>query len=375
MPRSGAIAVLLLVAAVAAADDGVEVTGHTKFRLVGQEFSADSLLRDFAGANSLDAAGELRLNLAGRSSGWSLQADYQLLGLYSEFLPLGAPNDDARLMDLTREISDGTDRAWLHRLDRLWVGYAGRKFVLRAGRQALSWGNGLYFHPLDLVNPFDPTTVDTEYKTGDDMLYAQYLRDNGDDLQAAAVFRRDLATGRREADAGTSAVKYHGFLGNNEYDVLVAADRGDTVVGLGAAGDVGGAVVRGDLVVRDGDAGRDVEFVTNLSYSWTWGGRNVSGAGEYYRSADDRNYVAGSLLVEMSPLWTVTPTLVGSVDDPSALLQLVTQYSLGDNATFLGSLNVPLGADGTEFGAPVSAIPGRYLSLELGIFAQLAWYF
>ena len=63
-----------------------------------------------------------------------------------------------------------------------------------------------------------------------------------------------------------------------------------------------------------------------------------------------RNYLAGSLMIEMSPLWLLTPTLLANVDDPSALLQLVTQYSLSDNMTFLGSINVPIGYDGSEFG-------------------------
>ena len=210
--------VLLLAAALAAADDNpLDFDGHTKLRGVWQTYPGDSLFRDLAGSSSLDTIGEVRLNLGARASGWSLQADYQLLGIYSEFLSLGLPNDDRRLFDLTKVITDGSDHAWLHRLDRFWAGYAGEKIVVRAGRQALSWGNGLYFHPLDLVNPFDPTTIDTEYKTGDDMLYAQYLRDNGDDVQAAAVFRRDPLTGERGSDAGTVAVKYHGFAGGKEY--------------------------------------------------------------------------------------------------------------------------------------------------------------
>jgi hypothetical protein len=372
----GSWLLILLLAAPAAADDSIfEFDGHTKLRVVGQTYPDDSFFRDIAGSSSLDTIGEVRLNLGAKSSGWSFQADYQLLGIYSEFLSLGLPNDDRRLFDFTKVISEGSEQAWLHRLDRFWAGYAGEKVVVRAGRQALSWGNGLYFHPLDLVNPFDPTTIDTEYKTGDDMVYAQYLRDNGHDLQAAAVFRRDPATGEQEGDQGTVAVKYHGFAGEYEYDVLVGENIGDTVVGVGAVGSFGGAVWRGDLVVTDADDETRVELVANLSYSWTWSGKNVSGAGEYYRSGDDRDYVAGSLMVELSPLWTVTPTLIGNIDDPSALLQVVTQYSLGDNATFLGSLNLPLGGNGTEFGGPEAGIPGRYLSYDAGVFAQLAWYF
>ena len=77
----------------------------------------------------------------------------------------------------------------------------------------------------------------------------------------------------------------------------------------------------------------------------------------------------------MSPLWMMTPTLISNVDDQSALLQLVNQYSLSDNMTFLGSLNIPLGESGTEFGGPGSGVPDRYLSFDLAVFAQLAWYF
>ena len=367
---------VLIIAGVAAADDAsYDFGGHTKLRLTGQTYPDDSLFRDLFGSSSADGAGELRLDMSAKKSRWSFNADYQLLGIYSKLLPLGAPSDERRLFDLTKTISDGTDNIWLHRLDRAWVGYSGDKVVVRAGRQALSWGNGLFFHPMDLVNPFDPTTIDTEYKTGDDMVYAQYLRDNGDDIQGAAVFRRDPLTGDVESDQGTTALKYHGFAGEREFDVLVGENYGDTVIGLGGVSSIGGAVWRADIVVTDAEDETRVEVVTNLSYSWMWGEKNVSGSAEYYYDGDDNSYVAGSLMIEMSPLWMVTPTVIANADDPSGLVQLITQYSLGDNATFLGSVNVPLGGNGTEFGGPESGVPGRYLSFDLGIFAQLAWYF
>jgi hypothetical protein len=366
----------LLFASVAAADDASwDFGGHTKLRATGQTYPGDSLFRDLVGSSSADGAGELRLNSSAQQSRWSFHADYQLLALYSEFLPFGMPTDDARLFNLTKTFSEGSDSAWLHRLDRLWAGYASDRMVVRVGRQALSWGNGLFFHPMDLVNPFDPTTIDTEYKTGDDMAYAQYLRQNGDDVQGAAVFRRDPLTGDVASDQGTMAFKYHGFASEREYDVLVAESYGDTVIGLGGVTSIGGSVWRADVVITDAEDDTRVEVVTNLSYSWTWGEKNVSGSAEYYYDGDDNSYVAGSLMIEMSPLWMVTPTVIANADDPSALVQVITQYSLGDNATFLGSLNVPLGGNGTEFGGPESGVPGRYLSFDLGVFAQLAWYF
>jgi len=145
--------------------------------------------------------------------------------------------------------------------------------------------------------------------------------------------------------------------------------------------------------------------VTNLSYSWTWWQKNVSGAIEYYYNgfgqrsgsyslaqlvanpelADrllrgqtfsiGRHYLAAGLTVEMSPLWLVTPNLFMNLADPSALLQVVTQYSLGDNLSFLAALNLPLGADGSEFGGIPTGIGESNLSRDAGLFAQLAWYF
>ena len=87
-----------------------------------------------------------------------------------------------------------------------------------------------------------------------------------------------------------------------------------------------------------------------------------------------RHYLAGSVLIEMSPLWTLTPTLLANIADPSALLQIVTSRSLSDNVTFLGSLNLPLGPGGSEFGG-IESGNDLYLSAGPGIFAQLAWYF
>ena len=240
---------------------------------------------------------------------------------------------------------------------------------------------------------------------GDDMLYVQYLRDNSDDVQAAVVFRRNPLTGDVESDEATVAVKYHGFAGENEYDVLLAESYGDPVIGLGFGRGIGGAQWSSDIVVTDTDIDTYVQFVTNLVYSWTFAGKNMSGLIEYHFNGFGQNdgrydplslvanpdlllrltrgqlftlgrqYLASSVMIEVTPLWSVTPVLLANIGDPSALLQLTTNYSLGDNLTVLGSINFPLGASGTEFGGIETDMPGLYLSGGAGVFAQIAWYF
>ena len=395
-----------------------ELGGPTKFSLTSQAYPDQSLFRDLVGSSTLDATGDLRLNLKRNVGRWSFDAAYQLLALNGDSVELGRalpggtdiffpglPDDSRRLFDLTDVMRDSGKTIVLHRLDRLSLGYTSEKAVVRFGRQALSWGNGLFYAPMDLVNPFDPAAVDTEYKGGDDMLYVQYLRDSGDDVQGAYVARRDLASGDVEADESTAAVKYHGFSGETEFDLLLAQNYGDAVVGLGMSKSVGGTILRGDVVVTHSDLDTYLQLVTNLTYSWNWFDRNMSGAVEYFfngfgqRSGRydpgslannpdlvnritrgelfsiGRHYLAASVMIEMTPLWGLTPTVLVNVSDPSGLFQLVTNYSVADDMAFLASINVPLGPKGSEFGGIESGLPDRYLSGGAGLFAQFAWYF
>jgi len=421
--HKGLLSLLAVFAAVSATpacaeDVEYELGGHVKARLSADSYPSDSVFRSLSGSTSSAVESDLRVRFTADRGAWSLDTAWQLYAGYGDRIELarvlggsGYPgsgyrqDDDRRLMNLTDVLRDEGKSVILHRLDRLALTYARDNLVLRFGRQAISWGNGLVFSPMDIVNPFDPTAVDTEYKAGDDMIYGQWLRENGDDIQVAQVFRRDPLSGDPESAAATSAVKYHGVSGEAEYDLLLARHYDRTTIGIGGNRGIGGAVWRGDLVVSEADSGTDVQLVTNLSYSWVWGERNVSGVLEYYFAgfgqpsgrytpADfaenpalldrlrrgesftlGRNYLAGGVTIEMSPLWLLTPNLFVNLDDGSALFQGVTRYSLGDNAEFLGALNVPLGPGGTEFGGIPAPAGDSRLSTDLSLFAQFAWYF
>jgi len=401
-----------------ARDIEISFGGHAKYRFHATTVPSSSFLRDFTDSPTLDQSLEVRTNLDVVRGPWKLDAAYQLTGLtgdtlaFSRDLPAELqafypryPQDDGRFLNLTYVIHDKGRWAAVQRLDRLSLGFASAKVVLRAGRQALSWGNGLVYSAMDILNPFDPAAIDKEYKTGDDMLYAQYLRSNGDDIQAVAALRRDPASGAVRANVCSFALKYHAIADNGEADILLAHHFGDDLAGVGGNLGLGGAVWRADLVATRTARRTVLTGVTSLSYSWVLGGKNVNGLVEYFFNGYGqpgrdyapaslaanpeltarfvrgelftlgRHYLAGSAMVELHPLFQVTPTIFTNLSDGSLLLQVATRNDLKENLALLGAFSAPLGAEGTEYGGIDSGVPGRPLSTGPSLFLQLGLYF
>ncbi|MDG2377180.1 MAG: hypothetical protein P8M18_12615 [Woeseiaceae bacterium] len=415
-----ALVSLLLLLPFAALGDDLSTTfdGHSKTRLLADFYPDNSLFHPLTSDRAGSLETELRLNFSASKDAWTFDGAWQLYGAWGDRVELfrndssgslpgfsHLPNDDRRLINFSDTIEDDDKLAVLHRLDRLSVTYATDNLVVRAGRQAITWGNGLIFSPMDIVNPFDPTAVDTEYKSGDDMIYAQYLLANGNDIEFAQVFRRDPVTGDSDSSVNTTAIKYHRLLGDAEYDLMIADHSDNTTIAIGGNRSVGGAVVHGDVVWTDSIDGSRLQLVANVSYSWVWGGKNISGLLEYYfnefgqRSGQydiasltrnpalldrlergevftvGRHYLSGGLIVEMTPLWILSQNVFANLDDSSALLQVVSRNSLSDNAEILAAINLPIGPGGSEFGGISTGITDTYLSSDLSVFAQFSFYF
>lgn len=390
--------------------------GHLKAAWLTASYPDDSLFRDAVGAVAHDQAAELRLKFRAQPGPLQLQADYQWLARQGDGVSLAAdfddlfllppvlPDDDRRWWDLTHEISSSDNSAVVQRLDRLSVSWAGEKAFARFGRQAVSWGNGLIYNPMDFFNPFDPAAVDTEYKIGDDMFYGQYLLDSGNDWQLVNVQRRDQE-GDVSSSVSSTALKFHGFGLDREFDLLLAEHFDQTLLGGGGVVNVGESVLRGDVMFTDAEEDWVTSLVVNWSYSWVWHGLNISGVAEYFFNgfglrefdysvekiiaAQDlvrriergelftlgRHYLAGSLMVEVTPLVNLTPNLFYNMGDGSALAQLVLQWDLAQNWQVLGALNVPVGPSGTEYGGLETDVEGLTLGSGPGFFLQAAFYF
>ena len=287
-------------------------------------------------------------------------------------------DDDRRLVDLTWRLDSGSRHQLQHRFDRLAVQYNGASWGLTLGRQAVSWGNGLVFQPMDIFSPFAPTTVDRDYKAGDDLILLDKLFENGSDLQLLIVGRRD-ADNDVSRHSSSAAVKWHTFVGNGELELVGGKHYEDDVYGLSWRVPVGGALLRNDIIAtRLDDGDWKVSGVLNLDYSFMLVGRNAYVSAEYYHNDFGvkslpstplllpealtvrlargevfnlmRDYLALSGTLEWHALWNQSITLITNLKDSSSLIQSQLTYDLNDHSRVNAGVVIPIGSAGEEFG-------------------------
>ena len=315
----------------------------------------------------------------------------ELKGLFPDLFKDGFPishslEDDRRFMDLTKTIEENDDLILSHRLDRLSLTLLPGWGVVCIGRQAVTWGNGLLFNPMDLFNPFSPIDIERDYKIGDDMVSTQFSINNLGDFQFLYVPRRDPVDGDVEWDQSSLAGKIHFSKGTTEFDILATIHYKDSVVGLGSAGYLGDAAWRLDVLWtfldEDSDSDDYLSLVANMDYSWIWWEKNFYGFLEFYfdglgndRYPDaftdpeilerlnrgelftlGRTYLSCHIRVELHPLFNVFFTVINNLADPSGTLQPRATWDIAQNFQMTFGGNMVYGGRGTEFGG--FKIPG-----------------
>jgi hypothetical protein len=334
--------------------------------------------------------------------------------ILEEFLPAlserslipGAPvEDDRRLMDLTSAITEGDHYITYHRLDRLHLTLLPEWGTIRMGRQAITWGNGLVFNPMDLFNPFAPTDVERDYKIGDDMVTAQFPAGDLGEVQVLYVPRRDPADHDVKWSQSSLAGKLHFALGMTEFDLMGASHYEDYVVGVGSTGYLGDTAWRMDatwtFLDEDSDSSGYASFVANMDYSWVWWKKNFYGFLEFYfnglgedeysdvfTDADlieriergelftvGRTYLTGLVQMEVHPLFSVYLSVINNLHDPSGIVQPRAIWNFAENFELTIGANVAYGSEDTEFGG--IEIPGTNLLIKSpnSVYLWLSYYF
>ncbi len=399
---------LVLFASAARADN--DVHGRLELQDLGAFARDDTLDASLGAADRNDAMINLRVTWEPSWDRWSLAFHYVLDGDYGEGAGLSRveqgllPAPPSTWFNLTETFENHGLLEASQTIDRLSVGYATPDFVIRVGRQALTWGGGLVFRPMDLFDPFSPTATDTEFKPGTDMVYTQWLFADGSDLQAIVVPRSAEYGEMPSANASSFALHFQTAFSNLHLTWLAARDHGDWTVAGEASGPLGGATWDAELVptvVNNGPI--RISGLANVSDAVTLFDRNATIFAEYFRNGFgvtglaafetlppdllDRlersqlfnirqNYLAAGLTLEWTPLLTLAPTIIGGLDDPSAYVIVSATYSLSDNLTLIAGAQAPLGPRGSEFGGiPLSPATPTTLGPPSQIYVQLRRYF
>jgi len=400
-----------------------QMNGHIKMRSDTSWYSNDSLYRHVGAGPHYNGFAGIRINnkvfLSRKcyfegayealiSGGYTLQKKNELMTLYPYLFKsintLNSPMDDStRLMDLSASIQNESNIQY-YRADRFSLTIqSGTKTFLSIGRQAVTWGNGFLFNPIDIFNPFSPTDIERDYKIGDDLLSIQTNLFDQINVHTLYVPRRN-SDNKIEWKQSSLASKVHFSSGSTEFDIMLGYHYQDFVFGLGSSGYLGGTAwrINGLLSVLDDKNKSHKEYysiVANIDYSWIWWHKNIYAFIELYYNNIGTNYLididpnlierigrgelftlgryylGGHVRIEFHPLFNFYLTIIDNLNDFSASIQPRGVWDIKENVQLSFGTNLACGKTDSEFGGFI--VPGtKYINKpQNSVFLWLTYFF
>ncbi|MBX7144949.1 MAG: hypothetical protein K1X79_10895 [Oligoflexia bacterium] len=384
---------LALIAVEGQAQSPWSISGHAKLQTALSDINV--------GTQAIQSA-DARLNATQSSALGLLEVQAEVLAVDRAFPPALDGTERRRLFDLSARAFSGDEFSAISRVDRASLAWELNELNMRLGRQALTWGNGLALSVMDLVNPFAPTAIDKEYKTGEDMAWAQWTSPSLGDVQGYILPRRDLTTHAIQNSESTAALKWHTRVSSVgvDLDAMLAQHFGEQVIGLGFNREVWQALLRCDITYTKSE--ESIFFpsgLCNIDRTWSVFGKNLYSFVEYYhndigQSAGnqissvelvqrlergelftlDKDYLAFGVRLELHPLvnWHIGDLY--NLRDHSGIGQTRLVYDVLQNVQLIFGVDAPHGPNATEFGG-YELIDGRSMKTGPRIYTRAALYF
>lgn len=134
------------------------------------------------------------------------------------------------------------NKGWLLHtmIDRAYVEWNNEKWELSAGRQRINWGVNLVWNPNDIFNSYSFFDFDYEERPGSDALRIKRYTGFASSVELAVSLHEDF-------DRMTMAAMYKFNTLSYDIQVFAGKSRRDLTAGLGWAGNLGDAGLKGEL--------------------------------------------------------------------------------------------------------------------------------
>lgn len=281
-------------------------------------------------------------------------------------------------------LHSGSEVGIYHRIERLNAQLNFDSLEIRLGKQVVATGVGQFFAAISQTQRYPYVVVDPEFQKTEDaatviwsgplQLEGRFLPKVGNQREHGYHFR---AKGSKDG-----------------YDLALTAGRSDDkpYMGLETAGNLSDALLRAECVAYFLNSQTILQGLVGVDYVFSpqWSGKlegfyNGFGRAKPYvfetyphRSAPYRGrwYGAMEVVWEAHPLLKINSHLVSNLEDPSLLVHLFLNYSLGNNLDLLLGNYQSFGKEGSEFGGefPIG-LPGMSMGYPDLTYLAARYYF
>lgn len=296
--------------------------------------------------------------------------------LVGDTLSIGRGAETPVWLPLQWTAADRASYQLTDRIDWLYARYTVGDFSFTLGRQPVSIGRGQIWTPEDLLAPFSPLQINTEYKPGVDAARADWtISDNATLLVIGSLGARNPGHDFQVKKNGSAVLsRFELSLDKLRLGALAGDVRGDAVGGIDLFVDLGH---KSDLhgsgtvtYVPDASRRRYGRVAFNravfgtttqpmkklvLTAEMYFNGSGAPKASDYLaefsspRFAVGEEYNVGRLYAGMAADWEVHPLLhvlcsaIVNLEDPSAIFAPELDYNVAENALLVAGAFIPVG--------------------------------
>ncbi len=294
---------------------------------------------------------------------------------------LGYSSARPRFMQLEDEILDDGPVQVNHGLDRLWTRLEpDPRLQLTIGRQAVSWGAGLIWSPVDLFTAFSPAEIDREEKVGVDVVRVVLQPHKNLSLDVVGEPLDLDQQWMANADDSSLAARLGTHAGEYDLHLCGGVVQSDLVLGGDFAGYVGNAGFRGEALQtwvnesgqRDyfrGLLGLDYGFAAAwspyMAVEYFYNGMGEDEADDYAARRLEtsvrrvfergiaynigRDYLGGTFRVQPGALLTFQATTLANLNDGSFREFATLAWSVTEDFDLILGADIGIGSAEDEF--------------------------